>query len=142
MTSIRTALTGVAVVTALLVSACGNGPPPNSQAPGAQNTQSSGGGGGGGGGSFAETVSGQPAAATVKQTDTLKFEPASVTAKVGDVVQWTNGSSVVHNVTFDNGPASPTMNSGDTFELKFTKAGSYHYVCTFHPGMEGTVTVS
>lgn len=143
MMRMRTILVGAGLTMALALSACGNGPPPNAQAPGAENTQTTGGGGGGGGGaSFAETVSGQPAVQTVKETDSLKFDPSSISVKVGDVVEWVNSSSVPHNVTFDNGPASPTMNSGDKFELKFVKAGSYHYVCTFHPGMEGTVTVS
>jgi plastocyanin len=34
------------------------------------------------------------------------------------------------------------MNSGDKYQVKFTKAGTYQFHCTFHPGMEGTVTVS
>jgi plastocyanin len=38
--------------------------------------------------------------------------------------------------------ASPTMSGGDKWLAKFTKAGSYKYVCTFHaPGMAGTITV-
>jgi plastocyanin len=30
----------------------------------------------------------------------------------------------------------------DSFSLKFTKAGTYDYVCVLHPGMKGTVTVT
>ena len=33
------------------------------------------------------------------------------------------------------------MQNGDTFQQKFDKAGTFDYVCTVHPGMEGTVKV-
>ncbi len=32
-------------------------------------------------------------------------------------------------------------NAPKTYAVAFTKAGAYKYVCMFHPGMEGTVTV-
>jgi plastocyanin len=63
---------------------------------------------------------------------------------VGQVVEWDNSGSVAHNVTFDEAPTltSDTMSSGDKHQVKFTKAGTYSYHCTFHPGMEGQITVS
>jgi cytochrome c oxidase subunit II len=99
-----------------------------------------------GGQAVAEKVSGQPAATTVGETDGLKFEPASLTAKVGDVIEWKNEGTALHNVVFGNQsvPSSDTMNQGDTYEIKFTKPGTYSYVCKFHEAnnMRGTVTVS
>jgi cytochrome c oxidase subunit II len=98
------------------------------------------------GGAAAEKVSGVPAPLNVGETDALKFEPATLTAKVGDVVAWKNNGTLVHNVVFDNNqvPSSDPMNQGDTFELKFTKPGTYTYLCKFHEvqNMRGTVTVS
>ncbi len=98
------------------------------------------------GGAAAEKVTGVPAAVNVGQTDALKFVPGTVTAKVGDVIEWKNNGSLVHNVVFDNGqvPSSETMNQGDTFEVKFTRAGTYSYVCKFHEAnnMRGTITVT
>lgn len=95
---------------------------------------------------LAQTVTGQTANSNVSETDALKFQPENVTVAVGQVVQWTNTGSSVHNVTFDNKgvPASSTMSGGDKFALKFSKAGTYHYVCTFHVsvGMQGTITVT
>jgi cytochrome c oxidase subunit II len=94
----------------------------------------------------AAKVSGLPAAASVAEGDDLKFQPSSATAKVGDVIQWTNAGTSLHNVTFDDKavPSSETQNNGDKFELKFSKSGTYHYVCTFHvaAGMQGTITIS
>jgi plastocyanin len=114
------------------VSACGNGPPDTV-------------GGGGGGpavGTAAATGLGTPAK-KVDETADLKFNPSAAPVKAGDVVEWDNIGSVPHNVTFDSAPAlsSQTMQQGDTWQVKFTVGGSYAYHCTFHPGMEGTVTV-
>jgi plastocyanin len=93
----------------------------------------------------AEKVSGVPATTTVGETDDLKFVPTSITVKPGDVIEWKNNGALVHNVVFDNQlvPSSDTMNQGDTFEVKFTKPGTYAYVCKFHEAnnMRGTVTV-
>src|SRR6202011_1957699 len=94
----------------------------------------------------AEKASGVPAAANVAETDDLKFQPSSTTVKVGDVIQWTNTGNSVHSVTFDNQqvPSLDTQNGGEKFEVKFLKAGTYHYICTYHvtSGMTGTITVT
>jgi plastocyanin len=97
---------------------------------GAATEESSGGGGGGGGG----------ASVTMKG---IAFNPAEVTIKAGDTVTWTNEDSVGHDVTgdaFKSGDAGG-IGQGDTFEHTFDKAGTFDYVCTVHPGMEGTVKV-
>ncbi len=97
-------------------------------------------------GTGAKTLAGTPVA-TVKETDALAFENGTVTAKVGDVIHFTNSGSATHNVKFDNDSnavvSSGTMAAGDTWDVKFTAAGTYAYKCTFHaPGMTGTITVS
>lgn len=136
MRGFRTLALGAGTSLVLVLSACGNGPPPDL-------TGSSGSGGGGGAAAISSVTSG-PAATTVKLTDDLKFVPASSSVKVGDVVEWTNSGTTPHNVTFSSpAVASSTLNGGDTFFAKFAKAGTYSYVCTFHaPGMAGTITVS
>ena len=74
----------------------------------------------------------------------IKFNPSEVTVKVGDTVTWTNDDSVGHDVTadsFKSGDAGGLQN-GATFKHTFDKAGAFDYVCTVHPGMEGTVKVT
>ena len=94
----------------------------------------------------ASKVQGVPAASKVSETDSLQFQPGRATVKVGEVVEWSNAGNTPHNVTFDNKqvPTSDTMNGGDTYEVKFSKPGTYHYICTFHTaaGMAGTITVT
>jgi plastocyanin len=71
------------------------------------------------------------------------FQPAALTIKVGEVVQWDQESSRGHTVTgdgFDSGPNG--MSRGETFKFQFTRAGTFNYVCIFHGSMRGTITVA
>jgi plastocyanin len=107
---------------------------------------SSGGGGssssGSSGGSSPSSSSGGGGGAQVTMKD-IKFSPSNVTVKTGGTVTWTNEDSVGHDVTgdgFKSGSAGDIQNGG-TYKHTFDKAGTFKYVCTVHPGMEGTVTV-
>jgi amicyanin len=73
----------------------------------------------------------------------LAFSPATVTIKAGSTVVWTNDDSIQHDVTFDGGGiASSVLNHNDTFSHAFLTAGTYHYICSIHPFMHGTVIVT
>ena len=73
----------------------------------------------------------------------LQFAPKAVTVKVGQTVKWTNLEDIPHNVTAESGASfeSDTFGKGKTYEFKAKKAGTVKYVCTIHPGMDGTITV-
>ncbi len=92
----------------------------------------------------AETPAAPQAAGEGKIVDVsisnFAFNPASVTVSTGDTVRWTNQDSATHTVkgsSFESG----SLAQGDTYEFKFTKAGTYDYTCSIHPSMKGTVTV-
>ncbi len=72
------------------------------------------------------------------------FGPATITAKVGDVVAWTNTDAVGHTATVTDDPTCTTANlgKGQTGAIGFTAAGSYPFFCKVHPDMKGTVEVS
>ena len=75
----------------------------------------------------------------------LAFNPPNVTAKVGETVHWTNDDGPPHNVTYVSGPkftSSGTLNTGGTFSLKLTQAGTIHYICSIHPFMKATIVVT
>ncbi|MBA3262430.1 MAG: cupredoxin family copper-binding protein [Thermoleophilaceae bacterium] len=104
-------------------------------------------GGDGGSGSSADTQE-QPAPAaegggTEVSMKDIKFNPGEVTVKPGDTVTWTNDDTAGHDVTGDNFKSGDAgaLQTGDTFEHTFDKAGTFDYVCTVHPGMKGTVKV-
>src|SRR5438270_416810 len=50
----------------------------------------------------ADKVTGVSAAKDISETDELKFQPTSASVKVGDVVQWTNDGTAIHDVKFDS----------------------------------------
>lgn len=71
------------------------------------------------------------------------FSPKETTVKVGTKVTWTNMDSVGHDVKASDGSwGSDTMNQNQTFSKVFDKVGTFPYVCTFHSGMTGTITVT
>lgn len=81
--------------------------------------------------------------------DASNFIPAEITISEGDVIVWSNTSSIVHTSTSgSNCSPDGIWSSGDiapgaTFSRTFTAAGSYPYYCFYHCGigMVGTVTV-
>jgi plastocyanin len=74
------------------------------------------------------------------------FEWGPVSAKVGDVITWTNSDSVPHRVALDDGSCEMSANiagSGGKASLVFSVAGTYPFHCVVHPTiMKGTITIS
>ncbi len=69
------------------------------------------------------------------------FNAAEVHINVGGSVTWTNDDDQQHTATssgnFDAGAIQPTESS----TVEFATAGTFNYVCSFHPFMHGTVVV-
>jgi plastocyanin len=88
---------------------------------------------------------GTPAVSVAATTD-FKYDPSDVSVKIGDVIQWTNLSAEPDSIIFEPGPtgglSSPTLQKGDTWQIKFSVPGTYPYISGFHAGMIGHVTVS
>ncbi len=74
----------------------------------------------------------------------IDFSPHSLTVSRGTTVRWTfEDPYTPHNVTSRGAKrfrSSPTKQSG-TYAVRFTKAGTYTYVCTIHFNMKGRVVV-
>jgi len=96
----------------------------------------------GGGIAFAAGTTAPTRTATVSLGDNF-FQPDHLTVSVGTKVTFTWTGSNTHNVTVESGPQrfrSVDQASG-SYSRVMTKAGVYHIVCTFHPGMNLTLTV-
>ena len=79
----------------------------------------------------------------------LRFEPAEVSVPAGSSVELTfqNQATVPHNLTFQGAITAATATTvepgaSDTVEFQAPAPGSYPFVCTLHPGMEGTLVVT
>ncbi len=84
-----------------------------------------------------------PQTTVVQATNDLAFIAQDVTVRVGDTVRWENGGTP-HNIVFNDPNITGTslLAPGATFEATFTNAGTFNYVCEFHPpNMVGTISV-
>jgi plastocyanin len=133
MSRLRIMLASAVGFLAMSASACGDGVPTSSGAASAAAAPIG-----------TPAPSGGAAATTIKQVPGQKFDPAAASVKVSAVVEWVNTDQIPHNVTFDghDDVTNGNMNGGDKFDVVFTVAGTYKYHCTYHPGMDGTLTVT
>jgi plastocyanin len=70
------------------------------------------------------------------------FEPADVTAAVGQTITWTNSDSAAHTATLDNNACDTGSIAKDASAgLVFDAPGTYAYHCKIHPNMTGTITI-
>jgi plastocyanin len=82
------------------------------------------------------------AAPTVVMARDFMFAPASLTVTAGSTVTWTNKDDEPHTVTSDSGLfRSGALDTNESFSFKFDKPGTYHYLCSIHPRMLGTIVV-
>ena len=73
----------------------------------------------------------------------FEFSPAAITAKVGDVIGFTNDGSKNHSATLDVGDCgTQILPSGGTGGLTFSQAGTYAFHCAVHASMTGTIEIS
>ena len=75
----------------------------------------------------------------------FSFTPASITVKKGSTVTWTNNDSSAHTVTEidgQSGPDSQRLAKGESYTFTYNTVGTFKYVCSLHPDMKGTVTVT
>lgn len=72
----------------------------------------------------------------------FKFVPPTVNVAVGGSLVWTNNDDQQHTATsagnFDAGAIQP----GASSTVEFPTAGTFSYICSFHPFMTGTVVVA
>jgi plastocyanin len=67
------------------------------------------------------------------------YEPEDLVVEVGTAVTWVWEGRAAHDAVgdgFDSG-----VQGAGTFTHTFEEPGAYGYVCTLHPGMDGTVFV-
>jgi plastocyanin len=80
--------------------------------------------------------------ATVVLARDFMFAPVSLTVPAGSTVTWTNKDEEPHTVVSDTGLfRSGAMDTNESFSYRFDKPGTYHYLCSIHPRMTGTIIV-
>jgi plastocyanin len=138
----------LAAVAAIAVAGCGS------------SSSDSGSGSSSGGGAYSAPKATATAAATAAATTAkapadsggalsvnianFAFAPADIQAKVGQKITFTNQDSTAHTATATAGATfdSGSLDQGKSFSFTPTKAGTIKFMCSFHPNMVGTITVS
>jgi plastocyanin len=97
-------------------------------------------------GSSSSSPAAPVATTSVDMPRSYRFAPVDIVVDVGATVTWTNSDNFTHSVQFKDGglPDDPMVvqPGGAPVTFTFTKAGTFHYQCSFHPtNMRGTVTV-
>lgn len=84
-----------------------------------------------------------PGAGTPIEIRNFAFNPPTINVPVGGSLTWTNYDAVPHTATADDGSFNSNPLTSDTqhYSYTFATAGSFPYVCVFHPYMKGTVVV-
>ena len=71
----------------------------------------------------------------------LGYEPAQISAKVGDTVEWENRDVVAHTATV-RGDWDVMIPAKKTASIVLKKPGDVEYYCRFHPNMTARIAVA
>ena len=101
-------------------------------------------------GSGAAGTTAKPTSAAAKPTTTIRivdftYDPSTASIKVGEKITIGNEDKAPHTITDDGATKafdSGTIKGKTTGSITFAKAGTYSYVCEFHPFMKGQITVT
>jgi plastocyanin len=72
------------------------------------------------------------------------FSPAAIEVPAGTSLTWVNEDDTVHTVVGsdrDSPLKSPALDTDDHYAVVMSKPGTYHYFCSLHPHMTGTIVV-
>lgn len=70
------------------------------------------------------------------------YDPDPVTIEEGGKVIWQNEDSAPHTATAEDGSFDTgTLEEGKLKSESFKEPGTYPYICSIHPDMQGTVEV-
>ena len=72
----------------------------------------------------------------------LKFDPAKISAHVGDTIEWTSRDFVAHTATAKNKDWDVMIPAKGVARVTLGHPGEVDYFCRFHPNMTGEITVA
>jgi plastocyanin len=72
--------------------------------------------------------------------DKMKFGALPADVHMGDILVWDNRDMFRHSAT-DKGVFDIDLPAGKAVRMRVTKAGTFPFVCKYHPGMKGVLKV-
>jgi plastocyanin len=75
--------------------------------------------------------------------DSLAYDPAAISIKSGETVEWKNTDIVPHTVTSLDGKIdSKVILPGASWQMSFSNPGTIQYSCQIHPNMKGSISIN
>jgi plastocyanin len=71
----------------------------------------------------------------------IGYEPRQVTVHVGDTLEWANQDIVAHTATAKDKSWDVNVLPGKSGRTVMKAAGTFDYICRYHPNMTGEVIV-
>ena len=71
----------------------------------------------------------------------MEFGPVPAEVHVGDTIVWVNNDVLEHTATAKDGSFDIDLKPGAKASMTVKKAGSFPFLCKFHPNMVGTLVV-
>ena len=71
----------------------------------------------------------------------IAFAPTQVTVHVGDTLEWANQDIVAHTATAKDKSWDVNVPPGKSGRLVMKAAGTFDYICRYHPNMTGEIVV-
>jgi plastocyanin len=90
---------------------------------------------------FLRAITLQPVTVTVT-IDQVAFREKSVSAHVGDTIEWVNKDIFDHTATAKNGAFNVEVPAGKKARVVLKKAGEIDYFCEYHPNMTAKLVVA
>ncbi len=81
------------------------------------------------------------AAGSVVEILDFTFGPQDIQVALGGQVTWINQDNQQHTATAAGGFDTDAIKPGDSAVVVFDTAGSFSYICSFHPFMSGSIVV-
>jgi plastocyanin len=79
---------------------------------------------------------------TAVAIEDFEYSPRVLRITAGTRVTWTDRDEANHSVTFKKSPGDlGNIRQGGARSATFTRAGTYAYVCVYHPSMRAKVVV-
>lgn len=73
--------------------------------------------------------------------DKMKFGAMPAEVRPGDIIVWDNRDMFRHSAT-DKGVFDIDLPAGKAVRMRVTKAGTFPFVCKYHPGMKAVLKVA
>jgi plastocyanin len=71
----------------------------------------------------------------------FQYSPAELQVKVGESVTITNSDTAPHTVTAKDGTFNADVPANGSATITVSKAGSFPYDCTYHPGQHNPASI-